>query len=136
MPQSIISAPPGFTDIETATFVTDWVGFAAAQNTTWDYTKIGNQVVIHNPTSLSATSNSAQFFSGATDVPASIRPATGTVRGLFIVRDNGVLSIARITVTSLGLLDFSIGLSGVSGFQLVGLKGFEIAQQFAYQIAS
>jgi len=59
---------------ETGSFVVTYQGYAGSPTTTWNFTKIGQMVIMSSATGLSDTSNSTSLISTAGDVPVSIRP--------------------------------------------------------------
>lgn len=116
---------------KTATFTADWTGFSTAQSSTVTYLKKGTVVTIQIP-QFGATSDAATFESGATDVPAEIRPLSGKM-GAFITRDNGTFISGTIDVSAAGQIRFGAAtLSGLGGFTTSGDKGFRGIQSFTY----
>ena len=115
------------------TFPVDLVGFVTAEQETVNYRKIGNMVTIFFA-QFGATSNTTTFISGATDVPAAIRPASSKM-GAFITRDNGTFILGTINVSSAGQISFgSANLSGLGGFTASGDKGYRGNQSFTYSL--
>ena len=115
----------------TATFTADWAGFDSAQSSTVTYLRKGSVVTIQFP-QFGSTSNATTFVSGATDVPAKIRPVSGKM-GAFITRDNGTFVSGTIDVSTAGQISFGAAdLSGLGGFQNTGDKGFRGTQTFTY----
>ncbi len=118
--------------IETGSFVAAFTGFTSdPQNITFHYTRIGNMVMMQNTTILAATSNTALMSSGATDVPASIRPSITTTSRIYIVKDNGSEVVGKLQVTSGGQITHNADVSG-SGFTTSGSKGFPGNQVISY----
>ena len=113
------------------TFTANWVGFTTAQATTWEYTRTGRVVTMRPQAAISATSDSALFTSGASDVPAEIRP-TAIINLLFILTDNGTQQIGRMQISN-GLILFNPTVSD-STFVTSGTKGFDALQEVTYQL--
>ena len=117
----------------TGTFVVDWAGFTTAEAETWTYVKRGSVVTIHAPI-FGAISNSTNFISGVTDVPAAIRP-TFTKMGAYITRNNGTYIMGTITVSAAGQISLGgSNLSGAGGFTASGDKGYRGPQPFTYTL--
>jgi hypothetical protein len=128
-----LSALAGLLIETTGTFVANWTGFLAPLSSTWTYIKRGNIVTIHVP-QVGAESNASTFTSGATELPAAIRPITSKM-GAFITRNNGTFISGTIDVSSGGQISFgSATLSGLGGFSLTGDKGFRGNQSFTYTL--
>ena len=107
---------------ENGTFVATWVGFTTSPTTTWNYNKVGKQVTIHANAAFTATSNSALFESGATDVPVLLRPSESEVKGIYIIEDNGVTQLGVIRINSAGKVFFRSDVVGAV-FTTSGNKG-------------
>ena len=119
--------------VSTGTFVATWLGFTTSPTTTWNYTKVGSQVTLHSDATLSATSNQTGLLSGATDVPAALRPTETTANALFIVTDNGTTQTGIVRVGSGGLISFSADVQS-SSFTGSGTKGHAGGLCFTYLI--
>ena len=116
---------------QTATFTADWTGFSTAQSSTVTYLRKGTVVTIQLP-QFGATSDATTLESGATDVPAEIRPLSGKM-GAFITRDNGTFISGTIDVSAAGQIRFgATNLIGLGCFTSSGDKGFRGIQSFTY----
>lgn len=109
---------------ETGTFTANWEGFTTSPSTVWDYTKLGNIVLLSPQNSIDAISNSGLFRSGATEVPASIRP-TAFRRMLYNVKNNAINQMGYLQITTGGRLEFYANLDG-SAFTSSNNKGFAL----------
>ena len=117
--------------IATGTFVATWVGFTTSPTTTWNYTVVGRVAVLHADGTLSATSNATGLNSGATDVPAALRPTETTVNTLYRVTDNGTTAVGVISISDAGQISFQATVA-TSTFANSGTKGFIGGQTFTY----
>jgi len=116
---------------ETGSFVAAFTGFTTdPENITFDYTKLGNLVMMAPAAILNATSNNSGMSSGTTDVPASIRPVASLTRA-HIVRDNGVDQMGKIIITAGGRIQHNATV-GAGAFTSSGLKGFPGSQVISY----
>jgi len=118
-------------DRETGTFTANWTGFAAAQNTVINFTRVGTQVTMHFNTVLNATSDQTFMSSGATEVPASLRPSEAAVIMPTAVRDNGTLAVGIARVTTAGALELYPDV-GLGNFTASGSKGHGLEFCFTY----
>ena len=118
---------------DSGTFAADWVGFSAAQQTTWHYTRVGSVVNMRPFGTLNAASNATGFASAAGDVPATLRPTASTVTQTFVITDNGVQAVGVISISSAGTISFTSDVANNS-FTPSGLKGFIGGASFTYNI--
>jgi len=112
-------------------FTATWAGFTTSPTTTWNYTRVGNVVVLHPDGTLSATSNTTGLTSGATDVIAALRPTETTVNTLYRVTDNGTTAAGVISISNAGQISFQATIA-TSAFTASGTKGFVGSQIFTY----
>ena len=118
---------------ETGTFTANWTGFTTAEVSTWNYTRIGKQVTIHLDGTVTGTSNSTLFLSGATEVPVSLRPTETTVKQLIGLQDAGVAQVGLIQVGSGGAISFLADVAQ-NGFTASGTKQVAGGYVFTYMI--
>jgi len=117
----------------TGTFLATWVGFTTSPTTTWNFTKIGSVVTLHANNAFSATSDSILFESGATDVPASLRPSEPEVKGLYIIEENGTTQLGVVIITTAGKIFFRSDVGGAV-FTASGAKGHTNQLCFTYLV--
>ena len=122
-----------FDRVNTGTFVATWVGFTTSPTTTWNYTKVGSIVTLHAEAAFSATSDSILFESGATDVPASLRPSEPEVKGLYIIEENGTTQLGVVRITTAGKIFFRSDVGGAV-FTASGAKGHTNQLCFTYLV--
>ena len=113
------------------TFTADWSGFTTSPSTIWSYRQTGNIVTVRPQTSLSNVSNTTALTSGATDIPAAIRPTAATVFSVYDVIDNGTAGAGIIQFSSAGKITFFARLATLT-FTASGTKGFTGGNVFTY----
>ena len=100
--------------VEQGSFTADFSGdFSGTVQRTCEYVSIktnGGRIVGIFLPSVSGTSTSTQFASGATDIPSAIRPSgSNTVSVLgYVVDNSGPREIGRLTITN-GQFEFFLG---------------------------
>ena len=117
------------------TFTVNWDGFSTSESSTFEYTTTGNIVTLRNQLSFSATSDDTVFDSGATEVPAQLRPTGLTVAGFWRMQDNGTQALGRVTISSAGQMRLFPTVTS-STWTASGTKGLNEGQEFTYQLGN
>lgn len=112
---------------ESGTFTIDWLGFTTTPQSTVDYTRLGNLVMMEWPV-LSAVSNTNALISSGTPLPASLRPLD-TKKSVAQIVDNGNVEMGHIWFYSTG----AIGATRNAGsFTASGTKGIGGGQVYSF----
>ncbi len=107
---------------ETGSFNVDLIGFVSNPATVaYVYTRVGNIVTILPGASRSGTSNSTVMRSGATDVPASLRPSSDRMC-LGSIQDNGTTAVGLLQIKTTGEIEYFAD-PGAGVFTTSGTKG-------------
>ena len=107
---------------QSGSFTATLTGCTVAVTGTVYWVRIGNQVTLNLPFTLTGTSNTT--LASITGLPAAVLPITYGYSALLQVWDNGVLAVGYASITAASQITlFKIGGAGLSGFTNVGTKG-------------
>ena len=124
--------PEAAHDYDTGTFNINWsTGFSSTPTSTANYTRHG-KIVVMSWGVVSATSDAATFLSGATDLPATLRPTETSLKCVAQIVDNGVYEMGHLWVYSTGQIAVT-RLDG-SSFITSGAKALGGNQCFTYHL--